>query len=88
MKENWYSGPSQFNKKDYQLLYKIATTGSIRRTLKYANFRDKRFRRTFVGAQLIIQKVFECPFEDIPLYINEKNINALNIIKWRLQLNK
>jgi len=103
MIEPWNTGPSQFNKRDYHVLYNMLPEGNILRSyLREAKFRDKKFRRkiSFSGRYKQIpsmpvefhltseEKVFYCPLEDLPLYINVKAITAQYILKWRFLLNK
>lgn len=78
---------SQFTRKDYQLLYKIATPGNgLNYKISEANFRDKRFQRSIDNFR--VHDVFNCPIEDLARHISTTNSIAQDIIKWRLHLNK
>jgi hypothetical protein len=75
---------SQFNREDYTLLASLSTY-YLQSLIRNAKKRDKRIRRELGYSE---SKVFHCPLEDVPLYINDCNPLTVQIAKWRLQLNK
>lgn len=78
---------SQFSRKDYMILYNMATKGNnLRYRLRSSKFRDKKFQRTFVTIDECI--IFYCPFKDLAKHINMTSSVALDILKWRLSINK
>lgn len=77
--------PSQFSRKDYHKLYEMATQGNgLRSRLNAAKYRDKRIQRSLRDSEI---KVFYCPYKDLPKHINS-TLSALDILKWRLTINK
>jgi len=76
---------SQFNREDYRILAS-RSSGYLQRLIKGAQTRDKRIRRKLAYTE---SKVFHCPLEDVPLYLNDdRNPYVLEIAKWRLHINK
>lgn len=78
---------SQFTKKDYHILYDMATPGTwLRVKLRGSKFRDKKFQRTFkLKADA---EVFYAPFNQLPKYINAPTQVGQDILKWRFKINK
>jgi hypothetical protein len=78
---------SQFSKKDYHILYEMATPGTrLRVRLKECKFRDKKFQRNLINKKEA--EVFYAPFNTLAMYINTPTQTAQDILKWRLTINK
>lgn len=75
---------SQFSRDDYKLLASMSSN-YLKALIRCAQNRDKRIRRDLSYSE---SKVFHCPLENVPLYLNDQNPYAIEIAKWRLQLNK
>jgi protein-arginine kinase len=79
---------SQFNKKDYLVLYRMTTNVNLKRKLKDAIFRDKKVQRILSFSTFEEINIFYGDFDKLGLYINVGNEIAQEIIKWRLVINK
>lgn len=78
---------SQFDRKDYHILYDMATPGTwLRRTICECKFRDKKFQRTLLKKE--VAEVFYAPFNQLPKYINTPSQIAQDILRWRLTIHK
>jgi hypothetical protein len=79
--------PSQFNRKDYRILYNIASSESgLRHRISNDNFRDKRFQRSLNTQEE--WNAFTCPYNKLATLINTKDPGAKDIVKWRLNIKK
>lgn len=79
--------PSQFNRKDYRVLYNMASSeSSLRGRIHSASFRDKRFQRALNNKEEY--KAFTYPLNRLATLINTKDPAARDIIKWRLSIKK
>jgi protein-arginine kinase len=79
---------SQFNKKDYLVLYRMTTNVNLKRKLKDAIFRDKKVQRILSFSTFEEINIFYGDFDKLGLYINVGNEIAQEILKWRLAINK
>lgn len=79
---------SQFNKKDYLVLYRMTTNVNLKRKLKDAIFRDKKVQRILSFSTFEEINIFYGDFDKLGLYINVGNEIAQEILKWRLVINK
>jgi hypothetical protein len=85
MKELTLYKESQFNKKDYRILYSISQSYNIKFKLSTSQYRDKKIQRQLSEKELI---VFSCPLNELALHINTANESVKDIVKWRLHINK
>jgi len=79
---------SQFDRKDYLVLYRMTTNVNLKRKLKDAIFRDKKVQRILSFSTFEEINIFYGDFDKLGLYINVGNEIAQEILKWRLVINK
>jgi hypothetical protein len=80
--------PTQFGHKDYKKLYQSAQSPWLKGTLRLAKYRDKRIQRIFYRAHIGTLAALTCPLDQVPLYMGSIDHNTIDIVKWRLTLNR